>query len=249
MTNEHTSLEKYASHTLFEMVAKGLLKGYVWEVSWRLNRDCDILTSCYSVFSSTSFSSCGDAQLGVLRASLWWELVLTASNCNKLTPIDWPCCRTGLYHCLTSTCFLWASHLHPLQPIHSQGYTLISSTGCTCSLIDDWVRGQYLTQRSWYAVKMNNSIKQFKSHKMLWPEGSLFDSLLHQGVGEGANNVNWCLNKKNTFTIKPVNSILCSYLFFVFFLYLISVILYLPLYRMVSHKAVRKRHLFIKSFP
>ena len=24
MTNEHTSLEKYTSHTLFEMVAKGL---------------------------------------------------------------------------------------------------------------------------------------------------------------------------------------------------------------------------------
>ena len=33
MTSEHTSLEKYTSHTLFEMVAKGLQKGYVWEVS------------------------------------------------------------------------------------------------------------------------------------------------------------------------------------------------------------------------
>ena len=29
MTNEHTSLEKYTSHTLFEMVVKGLRKGYV----------------------------------------------------------------------------------------------------------------------------------------------------------------------------------------------------------------------------
>ena len=27
MTNEHTSLEKYTSHTLFEMVAKALQKG------------------------------------------------------------------------------------------------------------------------------------------------------------------------------------------------------------------------------
>ena len=36
--NEHTSLEKYTSHTLFEIVAKGLRKGYVWEVSWRLNK-------------------------------------------------------------------------------------------------------------------------------------------------------------------------------------------------------------------
>ena len=36
MMNEHTSLEKYTSHTLFEMVEKRLRKGYVWEVSWRL---------------------------------------------------------------------------------------------------------------------------------------------------------------------------------------------------------------------
>ena len=33
MTNKHASLEKYTSHTLFKMVAKGLRKGYVWEVS------------------------------------------------------------------------------------------------------------------------------------------------------------------------------------------------------------------------
>ena len=29
MTSKHTSSEKYTSHTLFEMVAKGLRKGYV----------------------------------------------------------------------------------------------------------------------------------------------------------------------------------------------------------------------------
>ena len=79
--------------------------------------------------------------------ALCWELVLTASNCNKLTLTNWTSCRTGLYHCLTSTCFLWASYLHPIQPIHSQGYTLIPSTGCTCSLIDGWVGGQYVTQK------------------------------------------------------------------------------------------------------
>ena len=38
MTNKHTSLEKYTSHILFEMVAKGLRKGYVLEVSWGLNK-------------------------------------------------------------------------------------------------------------------------------------------------------------------------------------------------------------------
>ena len=32
MTNEHTSLEKYTFHTLFEMIAKSLRKGNAWEV-------------------------------------------------------------------------------------------------------------------------------------------------------------------------------------------------------------------------
>ena len=64
-------------------------------------------------------------------------LVLTASNCNNRLQTNGTSCRTGLYHCLTSTCFLWASHLHQIQPVHGQGDTLMSSTGCTSSLIDD----------------------------------------------------------------------------------------------------------------
>ena len=60
-----------------------------------------------------------------------WELVLPTASYLHLTQ---PLCGTGLYNCLTSTCFLWTSHMHPIQPIHSQGYTLISSTGCTCYL-------------------------------------------------------------------------------------------------------------------
>ena len=68
MTNEHASLEKYTSHTLFEMVVKGLRKDYVWEVNWRLNKDCNILPPSFSVFNSTSFSFCWAAQPGALRA-------------------------------------------------------------------------------------------------------------------------------------------------------------------------------------
>ena len=113
MTNEHTSLEKYTSHTLFEMVAKGLRKGYAWEVSWRLNRDCNILTPSSSVVSSTSFSFCWAAQPGDLRAlpsaESWFSLPRTATTDSKLTE---PVCSPGLYNCLTPTCFLWASHLH-----------------------------------------------------------------------------------------------------------------------------------------
>ena len=73
---------------------------------------------------------------GLLNRESWgpsplWELVLTTASYLQLTQ---PVCGTRLYNCLTPTCFLWASHLHPIQPVHSQGYTLISSTGCTCYL-------------------------------------------------------------------------------------------------------------------
>ena len=120
MTNETQFFRKI----YLWLYSKGLWKGYVWEVSWILKKDCNILTPSSSGYSSTPFSSCEAAQARALNS--------------KLQTI-WTSCRTGLDHCLTSTCFLWASHLHQIQPVHNQGYTLISSTGCTCSLIDGWV--------------------------------------------------------------------------------------------------------------
>ena len=91
MTNEHTSLEKYTSHTVFEMVAKGLRKSYVWEVSWRLNKDRNILTPSSSVLSSTSFSFCWAAQPGTLRAQpsaeTGFSLPRTATTDSKLTEL------------------------------------------------------------------------------------------------------------------------------------------------------------------
>ena len=90
---------------------------------------------------------------GLLNRGSWWHIalcwVLVLSTASYLQldwlQLTWTVCHTELYHCLTPTCFLWALHLHPIQPVHSQGYTLISSTGCTCSLIDGWVEGQYVT--------------------------------------------------------------------------------------------------------
>ena len=147
MTNEHTSLEKYTNHTLFEMFAKGLRKGYVWEVSWRLNKDCNILNPSSFVFSRTFFSFWA-AQSGVPRAHsplLGAGSLYNILSPTWLTPTNWTFCGPGLYNCLTATCFLRATHLHLIQPVHCQGYTLISSTGCTSSLIDGWVGGQYVT--------------------------------------------------------------------------------------------------------
>ena len=90
-TSKHTSLEKYTSHTLFKMVAKGLRKAYVWEVSWRLNKDCSILTSNSSVFSSTPFSFFWAAQPGALRAQPsaenWFSLPRTTRTDSKLTEL------------------------------------------------------------------------------------------------------------------------------------------------------------------
>ena len=146
MTSEHNSLEKYTSHTLFKMVAKGLRKGCVWEVSWRLNKlqhiDPQLLCLKQHLSRSTGLLNRGSWGLSPL-----WELALSTSSYLQLTDskLSEPVCGPGLYNCLTSTCFLWASLLDSIQPVHSQGYTLISSTRCTYSLIDGWVGGQYVT--------------------------------------------------------------------------------------------------------
>ena len=142
MTNENTSLEKYSSHTLFEMVAKGLCMRGELETEQ---------TATYWTSVPLSLAALLSCSAGLLNRGSWgpmvlcWVLVLSTASYLQLTPTDWTPCRTGLYNCLTPTCFLWASHLHPILPVHSQGYTLISSTGCTCSLIDGWVGGQYVT--------------------------------------------------------------------------------------------------------
>ena len=80
-----------------------------WVGDWT---DCNIFTPSSSVFSSTSFSFCWLLNRGSWGPSLLWELVLTTASYLQLTQ---PVCGTGLYNCLSSTCFLWASLLHPIQ--------------------------------------------------------------------------------------------------------------------------------------
>ena len=118
--NEHSSLEKYTSHTLFEMVAKGLcVRGEL-----ETEQTATYWAQVPLTIAGTSFSFYWAAQPGVLRAQvLCCELVLTASNCNSNSNCNWlqltqTVCGTGLYNCLTFICFLWASHLHRIQPVH-----------------------------------------------------------------------------------------------------------------------------------
>ena len=111
MTNETRFFRKiYLSHFI-RNGTKGLRKVYVWQVSWRLNKDCNISTPpSSSGYGSASFSSCGAAQPGALRARL---SARSGSHCFKLqqlTPnsdlkLTQTSCSTGLYNCLTSTCF------------------------------------------------------------------------------------------------------------------------------------------------
>ena len=80
MTNEYTSLEKYSSHTLFEMVWKGCER---WVGDWT---DCNILNPNSFVFSSSSFS-------GLLNQGSWGPTPLlgTCSHCLELQQTDSKC--------------------------------------------------------------------------------------------------------------------------------------------------------------
>ena len=149
ITNEDTSLEKYTSHTLFEIVAKGLCaRG-------------ELVTEKTATYWSPvplSLAALLSRSAGLLNRGSWgpialcWVMVLSTSSFLQLTDskLTEPVCDPELYNCLTPTYFLWASHLHPIQPVHCQGNTLISSTGCTFSLIDSWVEGQYVAYEQRY---------------------------------------------------------------------------------------------------
>ena len=145
MTSEQTFLEEYTSHTLFEMVAKGLCVRGELETEQTATYWSPVPLSLAALLSrSARLLDRGSGG----PIALCWVLVLSTASYLQLTDskLTEPVCRTGLYNCLTSTCFLWALHMPPIQPVHSQSYTLISSTGCTCFSIDGWVEGQYVQE-------------------------------------------------------------------------------------------------------
>ena len=84
-----------------------------------------------SGYNSISFPFSWAAQLGSLGAQ---PLLGHGSHSSIFSPTDLNFLSPGLYNNLTSTYFLRASNLFSIQPIDSQGYPLISSTGCTSYL-------------------------------------------------------------------------------------------------------------------
>ena len=144
MTNEHASWEKYTSHFIRKGCERVICERWIGD--WTK-------TAAYWPPVPLSLAAFLSLSAGLLNRGPWEPdsllgLVLTASNCNKWLQTKWTSSHTGLYNCLMFTCFLWASNLHAIQPVYSQGYTQISSTGCTSSLIDGWVGGQYATNRT-----------------------------------------------------------------------------------------------------
>ena len=86
MTNEHNSLEKYTSHTLIKMIAKGLQKGYVWEVSWRLNKLQHIDPPVPLSLSALLSRSAEVLNQGTwVLIALYWVLVLSTASYFQLT--------------------------------------------------------------------------------------------------------------------------------------------------------------------
>ena len=115
MMNGHSSLEKHTSHSLFEMVAKGLCVKDEVETEQ---------TATYWPPVPLSLEAPLSRSAGLLSRGSWGPidlscvLVLSTTSYLQLTnsKLTEPVCRTVLYNCLTPTCFLWASHLHPIQP-------------------------------------------------------------------------------------------------------------------------------------
>ena len=96
----------------------------VWEVSWRRNR-LPHIDPKFLRPSQHFFLILLGCSTRVLRAqALCLELVLTLQATTTGTELQLELqlpqtvCGTWLYNCLTPTCFLWASHLHWIQPVH-----------------------------------------------------------------------------------------------------------------------------------
>ena len=73
-TSRHSSLEKYTSH----FIRKGyerVTKGYVWEVSWRLNKDCNILTPTLLAIPAFLSRSAGLLKRGPCLCWVWFSLL------------------------------------------------------------------------------------------------------------------------------------------------------------------------------
>ena len=166
MTNEYSSLEKYTSHTLF---SKGLRKGWYWlcvrgelEMEWTATYWPQVpLTIAVFLPHSAGLLNRGregpsplsgaGSHYGILSPTTTGTHCLELNSACLELQLTQAVCGTWLYNCLSSTCFLWASQLHRIQPVHrSRWYPNIFDRMHLLFtqvhlLIDSSVEGQYVT--------------------------------------------------------------------------------------------------------
>ena len=100
MTNRHSSLEKYTSH----FIQKGCER---WVGDW--TKTATYWSLALLAIAALLFHSAGLLNRGLLRTAR--PLLRAGSHCLELQQLTtklqthWTSCRSGLYHCLTSTCF------------------------------------------------------------------------------------------------------------------------------------------------
>ena len=83
----------YLSHFILNGT-QGLRKGYVWEVSWRLNKNCNILTPqlfwLYQHFFPILLGCSTGGSKGPAFCWVWFSLLRTATTDSKLwSPTNW----------------------------------------------------------------------------------------------------------------------------------------------------------------
>ena len=112
--NEHSSLEKHISHTLFSKV---LWKGWYWLcVRGELETE---QTATYWPQVPLTIAALLPHSTGLLNRGPEGPSPLSGagSHCLELQ-LTQAVCDTWLYNCLMPTCFLWVSQLHQIQPVH-----------------------------------------------------------------------------------------------------------------------------------
>ena len=106
-------------------------------MSWRLNKTATYWPPALlaiAVLLSRSAGLLNRGPGGQTSAGTWFSLLELQQLTSNWSPTNWLPVAPGLYHCLSSTCFLWRHNSHSIQPVDCQGIPLTSSTGCTCYL-------------------------------------------------------------------------------------------------------------------
>ena len=160
MTNEHTSLEKYTSHTLFERFAKGLcVRGELETVQ----------TATYWPQVPLTIAALLSHSAGLLNRGSWGPKPSAGSWFSLPRTATRTVCGTGLYNCLMYTCFPWASQLHWFNPskLHLDIFDRMH-------LFLDWRLGRrsicYIFRR-WHWVVLDSVVSPIplKSSPLAWP--------------------------------------------------------------------------------